>query len=112
MHTTLLPHLVTAKRIKKAHAVKKTVPRGGEALLEQHKLQKENKDAMQVDEDDTTTYPCLVRAKFKDTTLSTTVAPEDFLQFQESYRTVVIAYMNSLKKKDRKKSKKRTKTDN
>ncbi|RCH79145.1 RNA-binding signal recognition particle subunit srp14 [Rhizopus stolonifer] len=72
------------------------MPKGGEAVV--------NKTEEKVE------YPCLVRATFKKQKISTIVAPNDMSKFQNAYSTVLRAYMDTLKKKDRsKKVKKATK---
>ncbi|GAA5800356.1 hypothetical protein HPULCUR_005784 [Helicostylum pulchrum] len=67
-----------------ASKVKKVMPKGGELVVENPK-----RDDVQ--------YPCLVRA----------VSPDDFDRFQNAYSTIIRAYMDSLKKKDRSKKAKK-----
>ncbi|KAI9364291.1 signal recognition particle, SRP9/SRP14 subunit [Pilaira anomala] len=88
---------MTGPRLVMVSKVKKALPKGGEAVVSAPK-----KDDVQ--------YPCLVRAVYKKQKISTIVAPEDFDRFQNAYSTIIRAYMDSLKKKDRsKKVKKVTK---
>ncbi|KAI9305202.1 signal recognition particle, SRP14 subunit [Cunninghamella echinulata] len=80
-------------RLKHLRSVTKSLPKGGEAVI--------NKES---DE-----YPTLVRATYKDTRISTIVSPEEFNKFQTSYATVIRAYMDNLKKKERNKKAKNSK---
>ncbi|KAI8334475.1 signal recognition particle, SRP9/SRP14 subunit [Blakeslea trispora] len=79
---------MTETRLLKASKVKKEMPKGGAAVIE-------NKDETQ--------YPCLVRAVYRKNKISTIIAPEDFDRFQNAYSTIIRAYMDTLKKKDRSK---------
>ncbi|KAG1170686.1 hypothetical protein G6F70_007548 [Rhizopus microsporus] len=81
---------MTAKRLIRASKVKKEMPKGGDAVVNNSN----NSDVQ---------YPCLVRAVYKNQKISTIVAPEDFQKFQNAYGTVLRAYMDTLKKKDRSK---------
>ncbi|CDH60887.1 predicted protein [Lichtheimia corymbifera JMRC:FSU:9682] len=54
-------------------------------------------------------YPCLVRASFKNKKISTVVAGDDLDKFHDAYTTVIKAYMDSLKKKERNKKNKKQK---
>lgn len=85
---------MTATRLIKASKVKKEMPKGGDAVV--------NNDNQDIQ------YPCLVRATFKNQKISTIVAPEDITKFQNAYSTVIRAYMDTLKKKDRSKKVKKT----
>ncbi|KAI8092248.1 signal recognition particle, SRP9/SRP14 subunit [Gilbertella persicaria] len=82
---------MTGKRLIKASKVKKEMPKGGAAVVNST----EEKDAIE--------YPCLVRAVYKKNKISTIIAPEDFDRFQNAYGTIIRAYMDTLKKKDRSK---------
>ncbi|CAO3587477.1 unnamed protein product [Absidia cylindrospora] len=55
-------------------------------------------------------YPTLIRATYKDTKISTIVSPNEFNKFQSTYATVIRAYMDTLKKKERTKKTKKQKT--
>ncbi|KAI9273755.1 hypothetical protein BY458DRAFT_155134 [Sporodiniella umbellata] len=79
---------MTAARLLKASKVKKEMPKGGDAVIQ-------GKEDVQ--------YPCLVRASYKNKKISTIVAPKDSARFQNAYSTVIRAYMDTLKKKDRSK---------
>lgn len=81
---------MTAPRLVKASKVKKAMPKGGDAVVE---------NATESD----VQYPCLVRAVYKKNKISTIIAPDDFDRFQNAYSTIIRAYMDSLKKKDRSK---------
>ncbi|KAG1151900.1 hypothetical protein G6F37_004218 [Rhizopus arrhizus] len=85
---------MTATRLIKASKIKKEMPKGGDAVV--------NNDSQDIQ------YPCLVRATFKNQKISTIVAPEDITKFQNAYSTVIRAYMDTLKKKDRSKKVKKT----
>ncbi|KAI8343303.1 signal recognition particle, SRP9/SRP14 subunit [Chlamydoabsidia padenii] len=84
---------MTSHRLKLSQKVKKTLPKGGDLVIEGKS-----------DE-----YPTLVRATYKDTKISTIVSPDDFNKFQASYGTVIRAYMDTLKKKERNKKVKKVK---
>ncbi|KAI8886250.1 signal recognition particle, SRP9/SRP14 subunit, partial [Backusella circina FSU 941] len=81
---------MTTARLIKAEKVNKEMPKGGKAVIE-------NKGS------DDVKYPCIVRATFKKAKISTIVAPDDFDKFQNAYSTIIRAYMDTLKKKDRSK---------
>ncbi|KAG0176486.1 RNA-binding signal recognition particle subunit srp14 [Apophysomyces sp. BC1034] len=83
-----------------ASKIKKEIPKGGEEAIKSD-----------VPADDVR-YPCLVRAAYKNKKISTMVAPDDFNKFQTAYGTIIKAYMDSLKKKERTKKSKRPKTSN
>ncbi|KAG2196859.1 hypothetical protein INT47_011379 [Mucor saturninus] len=85
---------MTAPRLLRVSKVKKVMPKGGNAVVEA-----ESKDDVQ--------YPCLVRAVYKKHKISTIIAPDDFDRFQNAYSTIIRAYMDSLKKKDRSKKAKK-----
>ncbi|KAI8973566.1 signal recognition particle, SRP9/SRP14 subunit [Mycotypha africana] len=90
---------MTVDRLIKASKVKKEMPKGGQEVVDN----KDKKDTIQ--------YPCIVRAVYKKVKISTIVAPADFDRFQNAYSTVIRAYMDTLKKKERaKKVKKPTAT--
>ncbi|KAI8086136.1 signal recognition particle, SRP9/SRP14 subunit [Halteromyces radiatus] len=80
-------------RLKHLVRDKKTMPKGGDLVVEGQSKE----------------YPTLVRATYKNTKLSTLVSPDDFNKFQTSYATVIRAYMDTLKKKDRSKKNKKQK---
>ncbi|KAG1087241.1 hypothetical protein G6F42_020680 [Rhizopus arrhizus] len=81
---------MTANRLIKTSKVKKEMPKGGSAVVA-------NAEAEDVQ------YPCLVRAVYKKNKISTIIAPDDFDRFQNAYSTIIRAYMDTLKKKDRSK---------
>ncbi|KAI8644611.1 signal recognition particle, SRP9/SRP14 subunit [Parasitella parasitica] len=81
---------MTAAKLIKASKIKKEMPKGGSAVVANT-------------ENDTVEYPCLVRAVYKKNKISTIIAPDDFDKFQNAYSTIIRAYMDSLKKKDRSK---------
>ncbi|KAI8072559.1 signal recognition particle, SRP9/SRP14 subunit [Gongronella butleri] len=86
---------MTTQRLKMANAVQKSLPKGAEQVL-QGKSDR---------------YPTIVRATYKNSKFSTLVTADDFEKFQAAYATVIRAYMDTLKKKERvKKNKKATKT--
>ncbi|CEP14606.1 hypothetical protein [Parasitella parasitica] len=88
---------MTATRLVKASKVKKEMPKGGGTVVAST-------------ENDSVEYPCLIRAVYRKNKISTIIAPDDFDKFQNAYSTIIRAYMDSLKKKDRsKKVKKVTK---
>ncbi|KAI9310920.1 signal recognition particle, SRP9/SRP14 subunit [Dichotomocladium elegans] len=89
---------MTERRVVMATKTKKETPKGGEAVLDKTR----NPEDVQ--------YPCLVRATFKNTKLSTVVPVEDLDKFQNAYTTVIKAYMDSLKKKERTRKPKKQKT--
>ncbi|CAO3643686.1 unnamed protein product [Cunninghamella echinulata] len=80
-------------KLKHLRSVTKSLPKGGEAVIN----------------NESDEYPTLVRATYKDTRISTIVSPEDFNKFQNSYATVIRAYMDNLKKKERNKKAKNSK---
>ncbi|KAI7858874.1 signal recognition particle, SRP9/SRP14 subunit [Circinella umbellata] len=88
---------MTERRLYKASRVKKEIPKGGEAILDKNRMK-----------DDDIEYPCLVRATYKDKKISTIVAPNELDRFQNAYSTVIRAYMDSLKKKERTRKKAKT----
>ncbi|KAI9487093.1 MAG: signal recognition particle 14-like protein [Benjaminiella poitrasii] len=81
---------MTEKRLIRASKNKKEMPKGGDAVVGNA-----DKDNVQ--------YPCLVRATFKKNKISTIIAPYDFDKFQNAYGTILRAYMDTLKKRDRSK---------
>ncbi|KAI8365807.1 signal recognition particle, SRP9/SRP14 subunit [Choanephora cucurbitarum] len=83
---------MTEARLIKTSKVRKEMPKGGAAVFENEKKE----------------YPCLIRAVYKNNKISTIVAPEDFGRFQNAYSTIIRAYMDTLKKKDRSKKVKKT----
>ncbi|ORX50992.1 signal recognition particle, SRP9/SRP14 subunit [Hesseltinella vesiculosa] len=85
---------MNARRLRLANAVQKSLPKGGEQVIDGTSDQ----------------YPTIVRATYKNTKFSTTVAADDFHKFQNAYATVIRAYMDTLKKKDRSKKAKKTKS--
>ncbi|SAM07843.1 hypothetical protein [Absidia glauca] len=85
---------MTRHRLLKLQKVKKCLPKGGDAVVQGG-----------LDE-----YPTLVRATYKDTKISTIVSPDEFNKFQTSYGTVIRAYMDTLKKKERSKKVKKQKS--
>ncbi|CAO3597414.1 unnamed protein product [Absidia cylindrospora] len=86
---------MNARRLALAQKVKKTLPKGGELVVEGKSDR----------------YPTIVRATYKDTKISTIVTPDDFNKFQSSYGTVIRAYMDTLKKKERSKKVKKPKAN-
>ncbi|RUP21986.1 hypothetical protein BC936DRAFT_139138, partial [Jimgerdemannia flammicorona] len=54
------------------------------------------------DDDDDREHPCLVRAVYKKTKISTLVHASNTDRFQFNYGNIVKVHMDSLKKKDRK----------
>ncbi|ORZ17084.1 signal recognition particle, SRP9/SRP14 subunit [Absidia repens] len=85
---------MNAKRLKMAYKTNKTMPKGGDLVVNGKS-----------DE-----YPTLIRATYKDTKISTIVSPIEFNKFQSTYATVIRAYMDTLKKKERTKKIKKQKT--
>ncbi|KAL0073431.1 signal recognition particle, SRP9/SRP14 subunit [Phycomyces blakesleeanus] len=89
---------MTPERLAITLKVKKQLPKGGQ-------------DAMKkTDDASTLRYPCLVRATYKTKKISTTVSVDEFDRFQSAYSTVIRAYMDTLKKKERVKKAKKAKT--
>ncbi|KAI8978369.1 signal recognition particle, SRP14 subunit [Pilobolus umbonatus] len=88
---------MTADRLKRAAKVKKVMPKGGETVVE-------NPTSTDIQ------YPIIYRATYKKSKISTIVSPDEMEKFQHAYATVIRAYMDTLKKKERaKKVKKVTK---
>ncbi|KAG2233906.1 signal recognition particle, SRP9/SRP14 subunit [Thamnidium elegans] len=92
---------MTAPRLVMTSKVKKVMPKGGELVVENPTR-------------DDVKYPCLVRAVYRKQKISTIVqynfilvSPDDFDRFQNAYSTIIRAYMDSLKKKDRSKKAKK-----
>ncbi|KAI7901889.1 signal recognition particle, SRP9/SRP14 subunit [Cokeromyces recurvatus] len=81
---------MTEEKLIKVAKMKKEIPRGGDAVIG-------NLDI------DNVQYPCLVRATYKKNKISTIIAPDDFNRFQNAYSTIIRAYMDTLKKRDRSK---------
>ncbi|CAO3612507.1 unnamed protein product [Cunninghamella blakesleeana] len=84
---------MNARRLLHVKQVTKSLPKGGEQVI--------NNESEE--------YPTLVRATYKDSRISTIVSPEEFNKFQNSYATVIRAYMDNLKKKERNKKAKNAK---
>ncbi|KAI7868082.1 signal recognition particle, SRP9/SRP14 subunit [Spinellus fusiger] len=87
---------MTHARLKKVLQIKKNLPKGGSHVME--------------NEGPTVEYPCLIRAAYKQTKISTTVSVDEFSKFQAAYSTIIRAYMDTLKKKERVKKAKKLKT--
>ncbi|KAI9489160.1 signal recognition particle, SRP9/SRP14 subunit [Zychaea mexicana] len=90
---------MTERRLLKASRVKKEIPKGGETILDKNSMK-----------DDDIEFPCLVRATYKSSKISTIVPPNELEKFQNAYSTVIRAYMDSLKKKERTRKKAKTAT--
>ncbi|KAF7722039.1 RNA-binding signal recognition particle subunit srp14 [Apophysomyces ossiformis] len=91
-------NVVTSRRLVRASKTKQTLPKGSEEAM---------KSGIATED---VRYPCLVRAVYKNQKISTMVAPDDFNKFQNAYGTIIKAYMDSLKKKERTKKNKKPKT--
>ncbi|KAG2189236.1 hypothetical protein INT44_004378 [Umbelopsis vinacea] len=59
-------------------------------------------EATETTADDDKEYVCLIRATFKNENISTRVNGSEYEKFQQAYSNIIKAYMDALKKKDRK----------
>ncbi|GAB5586313.1 RNA-binding signal recognition particle subunit srp14 [Umbelopsis nana] len=59
-------------------------------------------EATDAAEEDNQEYLCLIRAKYKNENISTRVNGAEYEKFQQAYSNIIKAYMDALKKKDRK----------